>query len=146
MDVSLGRVLIAQDVKFDESTLDHQLLTTKASKITLEPAEHDKDSEIEGEPPKPPKATVLPPKAMGPSPKAMIQSPKAMVQTAKATALPHAINPIDISDDDLTPPPETPPLKPRRSGRTAAKVSIAMMLKQGPETDHAALDAEDAEQ
>ena len=143
MSVS-GRVFIARDVKFDESTLYHQPLKTKPAKFTLEPAERDKDSDLEDEPPKPAKATVQPPKAM-------IQSPKAMVQPPKVTALPRAINPIDDSDDDLTPPPETPPPetlppKPRRSGRTAANVSIAMMIEQGPKTYRAALDAEDAEQ
>jgi len=94
MDVNSGRVFIARDVKFDESTLYHQLLKTKSTKFAFEPAEQDKDSEIE-EPPKPPKA--------------VIQSPKAKVQPPKATGLPRAINPIDDSDDDLTPPPETPP-------------------------------------
>jgi len=142
MDISSGRVFIARDVKFDESTLYHQLLKTKPTKIAFEPAEQDKDSEIE-EPPK-----------------VVIQSPKAKVQPPKAAslprALPRAINPIDDSDDDLTPPPETPPPetppaetpppKPRRSGRTAANVSIAMMIEQGPKTYRAALDAEDAEQ
>jgi len=78
--------------------------------------------------------------------KATVQAPKTMVQPLKAAALPHAINPIDDSDDDLTPPPETPPPKSRRSGRTAANVSIAMMIEKGPKTYRAALDAEDAEQ
>jgi hypothetical protein len=138
MDVNLGRVFIARDVQFDESTLHHQLLKTKPPKIALEPAEQGNDSEIE-EPPK-----------------VVIQSPKAKVQPPKAAALPCAINPIDDSDDDLTPPPETPPPvtppaetpapKPRSSGRTAANVSIAMMIEQGPKTYRAALDAEDAEQ
>jgi len=80
------------------------------------------------------------------SPKAMFQSPKAMIQPPKATALPNAINPIDDLDDDVTPPPETPPPKPRRCGSTAANTSIAMMIKQGPNTYRAALNAEDAEQ
>jgi len=74
-----------------------------------------------------------------------------MLQPPKATPLPHAINPIEDLDDDRPPPPETPPPetpspKRRRSGRTAANVSIAMMIEQGPETNHAALDAKDAEQ
>ena len=51
IDVCSGRVFIARDVKFDESTLYHQLLQTKPTKIAFEPAEQDKDSEIE-EPPK----------------------------------------------------------------------------------------------
>jgi hypothetical protein len=86
----------------------------------------------------------------------MIQSRKAKVQPPKSTTLPRGINSIDDSDDDLTPPPETPPPetpppeipppKPRRSGRTAANVSIAMMIEQGPKTYRAALDAEDAEE
>jgi len=94
----------------------------------------------------------------------MIQSPKAKVKPSKAAALPRAINPIDDLDDDLTQPPETPPPEtpppettpretphpetpiPRTSGRTAANVSIAMMIEQGPKTYRAALNAEDAEQ
>jgi hypothetical protein len=81
----------------------------------------------------------------------MVQSLKPKVQPPKAAALPRVITPIDDSDDDFTPPPETrpaetPPPKPRRSGRTAANVSIAMMIKQGPKTYRAALDADDAEQ
>jgi len=91
MDVNSDRVFIARDVNFDESTLSHQLLMTKPTKIAFELAEQDKDSEIE-EPPK-----------------VLIQSPKAKVQPLVATALPRAFNPIDDSDDDLTPPPETPP-------------------------------------
>jgi len=135
MDISLGRVFIPRDVKFDESTLYCQLLKTKPTKFAFEPAEQGKDSEIEDEPPKPPKVTI--------------QSLKAKVQPPKATALPRAINPIDHSDDNLTPPPEiqrveTP--KPGRSGRTAANVSIAMMIEEGPKTYRAALDAQDAEQ
>jgi len=142
MDVNSGRVFIARDVKFDESILYHQLLKTKPTKIAFEPAEQDKDSEIE-EPPK-----------------VVIQSLKAKVQPPKAGALPCAlsrtINPIDDSDDNLTPPPETPPPetlppeklppKHRSSGRTAANVSIVMMIEQGPKTYRAALDEEDAEQ
>jgi hypothetical protein len=110
MDFNSGRVFIARDDKFDEYTLYHQLLRTKSTKFAFEPAEQDKDSEIE-EHPKPPKA--------------MIQSPKAKVLPPKATALPRAINPIDDLDDDHTPPPDTtppatpppeiPPPKPRWS-------------------------------
>jgi len=133
--INSGRVFIARDVKFDESTLHHQLLKTKPTKFTFEPAEQDKDSEI-GEPPE--------------QPKAMIQSPKAVVQPRKAAALRSAINQIDDSNDDLTPPPQTPPPEtlpptPTRSGRTAANVSIAMMIEQGSKTYCTALDAEDAE-
>jgi hypothetical protein len=51
MDVNSGPVFITRDVKFAESTLYHQLLKTKPAKIILEPAEQDKDSEIEDEPP-----------------------------------------------------------------------------------------------
>jgi len=141
MDVCSGRVFIARDVKFDESTIYHQLLKTKPTKIAFEPAKQDKFSETEDKPPivQSLKATVQPPKAM-------IESPQAKVQPPKTTTLPCAINPIDIWDDDLTPPPETPPPKPRRSGRTTADVSIAMMIEQGPKTYRTALDAEDAEQ
>jgi len=141
MDISSGRVFIVRDVKFDEFTLYHQLLKTKPTKRAFEPAEQDMDSEIED------------------LPKVMIQSVKAKVQPPKAAALPRAlprvlpraINPFDDSDDDLTPlpeepPPEISPPKPRRSERTAANVSIAMMIEQGPKTYGAALDAEDAEQ
>jgi len=139
LDGSSGRVFITRDVKFVESTLYCQLIKTQPIDFALEPAEQDKDSEIEDEAPKPLKATVQ-------SPKAMIQSQKAMVQPQKATALPRAINPIDNSDDDLTPPPETPPPKLRMTGRTAANIRIAMMIGQGPKTYCAALDAKDSEQ
>jgi hypothetical protein len=76
----------------------------------------------------------------------MISSPKAKIQPQTTPRLPSAINPIDDLDDDLTPPPETPPAetpppKCRRSGRTAANVSIAMMIELGPKTYRAALDA-----
>jgi len=121
MDLNSGRVFIACDVKSDESTLYHLLLKTKPTKIAFKPAEQDEDSEIE-------------------------EPPKLVIQS----------HPIDDSDDDLTPPPETPPPetpppeipppKRRRSGRTAANVSIAMMIERGAKTYHAALDAEDAEQ
>jgi len=137
MHVNSGRVLVARDVTFDESTLYHQLLKTKAAKIMLESAEQDEDSEIEDKPPMPPKDMVQPPKAM-------IQSLDARVQLPNAAGLPRGINPIDDSDDDLTPPPETPPpespppetppLKPRRSGTDAAKIRITMMIEQGPKT------------
>jgi len=60
MDVNSGRVFLARDVKFDESTLYHQLLKTKPAKFAFEPAEQNKDSEIVDEPPKP-KATAQPP-------------------------------------------------------------------------------------
>jgi len=129
MDVNSTQVFIAGDVNFDEYTLYHQLLKTKPAKITLESAQQDKDSECEDEPPK-----------------VTVQPPKAMVQPPKAAALPRAINPIDDLDYDPPPPPETPPPKPRRSGRTAANVSIAMMIEQGPKTYCTALDAEDAKQ
>jgi hypothetical protein len=135
MDISLGRVFKARDFKFDESTLYHQLVHSKSTKFVFEPAEQDKDLEIEDQP------LMLP--------KALIQSPKAKVQPPKAIALPSVINPIDDWDDDFTPPPVTPPLetpKPRGSRRTAANVSIAMMIEQGPMTYDAALHAEDAEQ
>jgi hypothetical protein len=73
----------------------------------------------------------------------------AMVQTRKATAMPWAINPIEDSDDNLTPlpkslPPEAPKL--RRSVRTAANISIAMIIEHGRKMYLAALNAEDAEQ
>jgi hypothetical protein len=69
-----------------------------------------------------------------------------MVQHPNVAALPYAINPIDNSDDDLTPPLETPPPKPVRSGCTTPNVTVAIMIEQGPKTYRAALDAEDAEQ
>jgi len=137
MDLYSSRVFISREVKFDESTRYHQLLKTKSTKFAFEPAEQHMDSEIEDQPP-----VVQPPKAM-------IQPPKVQVQPPRPTASRHAIIPIDDSDDDLTPPPETPPLatlRPRRSRRTAANVSIAMMIEQGPKTYRATLDAEDAEQ
>jgi len=112
--------------------------------FALEPAKLDKDSEIEEEPPKPPKAKVQPPTAM-------IQSLNAKVLPPKATALPRAINPIEDSDEDpmpplLTPPPEMPLQKLRRSGRTAANVSISMMIEQRPKTYLAPLEVEEPEQ
>jgi hypothetical protein len=79
----------------------------------------------------------------------MIPSPKTKVQAAKAPTVPCAINSIDDSDNDLTLPPETPAPdtpKPRRRGRTADNVSIGMMIKKGPNTYRAALDAEHSEQ
>ena len=149
MDLNSSRVFIARDVKFDESHLYHQLLTTKPTRFALEQAKHDKDSEIGDEAHNQPKFTVQ-------APKAMIQSPKAEVQRPKASALPRAIIPIDDSHDDPTPcpetpppetpPEETPPRKSRLSGRTAANVSIAMIIEQGPKTYRAALNAEDTEQ
>jgi len=64
---------------------------------------------------------------------------------------PHEINPIDHSDDGVTPPPETPPAespppKPRKTRRTAPSVSTTTMIEQGPKTYRAALDAEETEQ
>jgi len=47
MDVNSGRVFIAHDLKCDESTLYHQLLKSKPTKIAFKPAERDQDSEIE---------------------------------------------------------------------------------------------------
>jgi len=138
MDIGSGRVFIARDVKFHLSTPYHQLLKTKPAMITLKPAEQNQDSEIEDEPPKP-KFKVKPPKVI-------IESPKAMVEPPEEAALRRAINPIDQSDDDLVLPPQSPPPKPRRSIRNASNVSIATMIKQGPKTYHAALDAEEAEQ
>lgn len=89
--------------------------------FTFEPAEQNKDWEIEDEPPKP---------------------RKFMVQPSKAAAMPRAINPVIDSDDDLTPPGETPPSetppaeilppKPRISGSTGANLSITMMIEKGP--------------
>jgi hypothetical protein len=154
-------VYITQDVKFDESTLYHQLLQTKPAKMTLEPSEQDKNSQIEGMPPEPPQTTVQPPNCVIHSLQGMIQSrnamresPKPMVYPPKAAALPPAITPIDNLHDDLTPPPQTlpreppspksPPPNPGRSGRTAANISIAMMIKPGPKTYCTALNAEGA--
>jgi hypothetical protein len=113
---------------------------TKSTNCAFKPSEQDKDPDIEDEAPKPP---IIQPS------KAVIQYLKAKVQPLKAATFPPAINPIDDSDNDLTPPPETPaPETPkfRRSGRTAANISRAMVSEQGRKTYHAALDAEDAEQ
>jgi len=144
MDINSGQVFVTRDVKFVESTLYQQLLKTKPAKFALEPAEQDKDSEFED---KPPKATTQFSNATVQPPEAMQQSPKSKVLAQKATALPLAILPIDDSDEDLTLPPETPqPPMLRRSRRTAANISIAMMIEQGPKTYGAALVTEDAEQ
>jgi len=127
MDVNSGQVFIARDVNFNESTIYHQLLKTKLTKIAVELAEHDTYSEIKDKPSKPPKSMVQ-------LPKAMIPSPQANVQPPKSPTMPLAINPIDDSDHDVTPPPETltmetTPPKPRSSWRTSAIVSIAMMIE-----------------
>jgi hypothetical protein len=76
MDSNWGRVFIARDVKFHDSTLYNQLLNTKSTKFAFEPDKQDMELEIQDEPAKPPKA--------------MIQSPKAKVLPPTATALPHA--------------------------------------------------------
>jgi hypothetical protein len=101
MDVNLGRVFIARDVKFVESTLYHQRIKTKSTSFAFEPAKQAKELEIE----KPPKLR-----------KAMIQCPKANVLPSKTAVFPRAIYPIYDSDNDVTPPQETPPpeLPPRK--------------------------------
>ena len=43
MEVSLGRVISAPDVQFDDSTLYHQLLKIKPTQFAFEPAEQGND-------------------------------------------------------------------------------------------------------
>jgi hypothetical protein len=75
-DISLGRVCIARDVKFEESTPYYWQLKTKPTKIAFKPATQEKDSDIEEEPPKLPNITVQLPKALIQSPKTILQHPK----------------------------------------------------------------------
>jgi len=140
MDISMGRVFMARDIKFDESILYRQLLRSQPTKLMLEPA-----SELQsGEPAPPVEAPHEPPQ-----------------QLIKAKARP--INPIDNSDDDQSPAPESPEpdrmakqleseLKstaPASSSRTRSgmsTISMAMMIEPGPKTYCSALNSEDADQ
>jgi hypothetical protein len=38
MDISMGRVFFAWDIKYDKSILNHQLLQYQPTKLLLEPA------------------------------------------------------------------------------------------------------------
>jgi hypothetical protein len=49
MDIFMGRVFMARDIKFDESILYHQLLRSQPTKLMLEPA-----SELQSGDPAPP--------------------------------------------------------------------------------------------
>ena len=128
MDIFTGRVFMARDIKFDESILYHQLLRTQPTKLMVEPA-----SELTSSEPAPP--IELP------------HEPPQQLLKAK----PRPINPIDDSDDDLSPPPESPEpdrilkelqsdLKstaPASSSRTRSgrsTISMAMMIQPGPQT------------
>jgi len=142
MDISSGRVFMARDVKFDESTLYYQLLKSQRTEVILEPAEPPSNNQPWFE--QPPK--------------------KAMIKFKK--------DPIDdYEDGDLTPPPETPepetpaPTSRRvrelqsnlndtnpastsqtRMGASTANISVAMMIEPGPKTYKAAMEAEDSDQ
>jgi len=135
MDITTGRAFIAQDVKFDEAILYHQLLS-QPTKLMLEPA-----SELPSGEPAPP----------GEPPQQLLK------------AKPRPINPIDDSDDDLSPPPDSPEsdrmlkelesdLKmtaPATSSRTLSgrsTIIMAMMIEPGPKTYCAALNSENADQ
>jgi len=136
MDISTSRVFIARDIKFDKSILYHQLLRSQPTKLMLEPR-----SDLQSAEPAPPVEPHL--------------------QLLKVK--PRPINPIDDSDDNLSPPPDSPEpdrmfkdlqsdLKstaPASSSRTRSgrsTISLAMMIKPGPKTYRAALNPEDAEQ
>jgi hypothetical protein len=127
---------MARDIKFDKSILYHQLLRSQPTKLMLQPA-----TELQSCEPSPP------------------DEPPQQLLKAK----PRAINPIDDSDDDLSPPPDSPSpdrkLKDSQSdlhsvalassSRTrsgTSPISMAIMLEPGPTTYHAALNSEDAEQ
>jgi hypothetical protein len=147
MDISSGRVFMARDIKFDESTLYYQLLKfQQRTKVILEPAEpSDNHSWVE-------------------------QPPEQVTVQQKKT------DPIDdYEDGDLTPPPETPEpseisgtpeptsrmirelqsnlknsnpasTSRTRKGASTANISIAMMIEPGPKTYKAAMEAEDSDQ
>jgi hypothetical protein len=87
VDTSMGRVIMAREIKFDESILYCQLLRSQPTKLMLEPA-----SELQSIEPAPP---VKP-----------LHEPPQQLLMAK----PRPINPIHDSDDDLSPPPEIPEL------------------------------------
>ena len=127
---------MARDIKFDESILYHQLLRTQPTKLMLEPARELQS----GEPISP------------------VEPPQHLLK-----AKPRPLNPIDDSDDDLSPPPDSQEpdrmLKDlqsdqkstalasssrTRSGRSS--ISMAMMIEPGPRTYRGALNSEDAEQ
>jgi len=80
MDISMGRVFRARDIKFDQSILYHQVLS-QPTKLMLEPA-----SELPSGKPAPP-----------------VQPPQHF-----SKAKPRPTNPIDHSDDDLSPPSDSP--------------------------------------
>jgi len=127
---------MARDIEFDESIHYQQLLRSQSTKLMLEPA-----SELQSGAPAP-----------------QVEPPQQLLK-----AKPRPINPIDDSDDDLSPPaaslePDRMPkdlqsdLKctaPASSSRTRSgrsTISMAMMIERGPKTYHAALNSEDAEQ
>jgi len=126
---------MAQDIEFAEAILYYQLLS-QPTKLMLEPA-----SELPSGEPAPP---------VGP--------PQQLLK-----AKPRPINPFDDSDDDLSPPPDSPEpdrmlkelesdLKttaPATSSRTQSgrsTIMTATMIKPGPKTYRAALNSENADQ
>jgi hypothetical protein len=72
---------MAWDIKFDESIHDHQLFRFQPMKLIFEP-----DSELPSGDPAP-----------------LVEPPHHLLK-----AKPQPINPIDDSDDDLSPPPASP--------------------------------------
>jgi hypothetical protein len=130
---------MARDIKFDESILYYKL-RSKPTKLVLKPAR-----ELQSGEPAPP---VEPPH----------EPPQQLIQ-----AKPQRIDPIDDTDDELSPPPDNPEpdrlLKdlqshvkltaPATSSRIRSGMStmtVAMMIEPGPKTQRAALNSEDADQ
>jgi len=127
---------MAQDIKFDKSILYHQLLRSQPTKLMLEPA-----SELPSGEPAP---SVDPPHPL-------------------SMAKPQPINPIDNSDVNLSPPPDSPepdgllkklesnlksmaPASSSHTRRGWSTISMAMMIEPSPDTYRAALNSEDADQ
>jgi hypothetical protein len=96
MDITSGRVVMARDVKFGESTLYYQLVKSPPRKtVILEPA--TEPSIFDNDP-------VPVTESPNQHPKVSNQPANVSSQHSKI----HAINPIDDDfNDDLTPPPDT---------------------------------------
>jgi hypothetical protein len=135
MDIYTGRIFVAQYITFDKSILYYQLLS-QPMKHTLKPA-----SELPSGAPAPP-----------------VEPPQQLLM-AKS----RAINPIDDSDDDLSPSPDrlepdgmfkelecnlnlTAPASSSRTQSGRSPISMAMMTERGPKTYIAALNSKDADE